>query len=77
MNSRNRSLDVLRGLAVLLVICHHYPFVPVMNCGWIGVDLSFVLAVPTAESGDYSGVSVNSDGRWLLAPHWVCNGEKQ
>jgi peptidoglycan/LPS O-acetylase OafA/YrhL len=44
VNTRNQSLDVLRGIAVLLVICDHYPLVPIMKAGWIGVDLFFVLS---------------------------------
>src|SRR6266571_2966218 len=44
MNSRNPSLDVLRGIAVLLVIFRHYPVSKVALGGWIGVDLFFVLS---------------------------------
>jgi peptidoglycan/LPS O-acetylase OafA/YrhL len=44
MNSRNQSLDVLRGIAVLLVICNHYRYLSFMRSGWIGVDLFFVLS---------------------------------
>lgn len=46
--TRNQSLDILRGIAILLVIVYHYaylfPLSPIMNCGWIGVDLFFVLS---------------------------------
>ncbi len=53
------QLDVLRGLAILLVLLHHTPFrlvyekdanwfysgyVAVQNLGWTGVDLFFVLS---------------------------------
>lgn len=44
MNSRNQSLDVLRGFAVLLVMCAHYQLFAAMGHGWIGVDLFFVLS---------------------------------
>ena len=44
MNSRNQSLDVLRGVAILLVMCDHFPLIPLMKAGWIGVDLFFVLS---------------------------------
>jgi peptidoglycan/LPS O-acetylase OafA/YrhL len=44
VNSRNPSLDVLRGLAILLVIAFHLdPFV-IFRIGFIGVDLFFVLS---------------------------------
>src|SRR5579864_7659062 len=43
MTARNQSLDVLRGLAVLLVIFSHCR-VPWLGAGWIGVDLFFVLS---------------------------------
>jgi peptidoglycan/LPS O-acetylase OafA/YrhL len=46
---RELSLDVLRGVAVLLVIFHHIPAIgPILkmaqNGGWVGVDLFFVLS---------------------------------
>lgn len=42
--TRNPSLDVLRGIAVLLVIVSHYPYFQWMTAGWFGVDLFFVLS---------------------------------
>lgn len=49
MNSltrRNQSLDVLRGTAILLVLCAHYVNVDrsFMKLGGIGVDLFFILS---------------------------------
>jgi peptidoglycan/LPS O-acetylase OafA/YrhL len=56
------GLDTLRALAILLVLCFHYPregapawFADVARFGWAGVDLFFVL----------SGFLI---GRQLLAP---------
>ena len=44
MANRNPSLDVLRGVAVFLVVLFHVG-VPFFNhTGWIGVDLFFVLS---------------------------------
>ena len=42
---RLKQLDVLRAVAVLLVLCSHVPSVEwLQRCGWIGVDLFFVLS---------------------------------
>ena len=42
--TRSRSLDVLRGVAILLVIGFHLNVWGVFKVGWIGVDLFFVLS---------------------------------
>ncbi|MDT5060846.1 MAG: hypothetical protein QOH63_1305 [Acidobacteriota bacterium] len=43
--TRLKQLDVLRAVAVLLVLCAHAPsFEWLQRCGWIGVDLFFVLS---------------------------------
>ncbi|HEU4876210.1 MAG TPA: acyltransferase [Pyrinomonadaceae bacterium] len=43
--TRLKELDVLRAVAVLLVLCSHVPsFDWLQRCGWIGVDLFFVLS---------------------------------
>jgi peptidoglycan/LPS O-acetylase OafA/YrhL len=45
VNSRNQSLDVLRGIAILLVLGRHYVHYQFWaQIGWIGVDLFFVLS---------------------------------
>ena len=42
---RLKQLDVIRAVAVLLVLCSHVPsFAWLQRCGWIGVDLFFVLS---------------------------------
>jgi peptidoglycan/LPS O-acetylase OafA/YrhL len=39
------QLDVLRGIAVLLVMGYHLPALPILsNAGYLGVDLFFVLS---------------------------------
>ena len=44
-STRNQSLDVLRCVAVLLVMGFHYPYYSLWGrLGWIGVDLFFVLS---------------------------------
>lgn len=43
--TRLKQLDVLRAVAVLLVLCSHvHSFDWLQRCGWIGVDLFFVLS---------------------------------
>ena len=42
---RNQSLDILRGIAILLVVLRHYEYPWIFRrIGWSGVDLFFVLS---------------------------------
>src|SRR4051794_29454248 len=42
---RNMNLDVLRGVAILLVLGRHFDYFPLWTrVGWAGVDLFFVLS---------------------------------
>src|SRR5688572_8009182 len=44
-NTRLNSVDLLRGIAVLLVICRHWNIAePITRAGWMGVDLFFVIS---------------------------------
>jgi len=42
--ARIPQLDLLRGIAVLMVMLFHYPLFNVFRIGWAGVDLFFVLS---------------------------------
>jgi peptidoglycan/LPS O-acetylase OafA/YrhL len=45
MTPRNHQLDLLRGIAILLVLGHHYVYFKYWTqFGWVGVDLFFVLS---------------------------------
>ena len=42
---RNKRLDILRCVAILMVIAHHSNSFPILTkVGWVGVDLFFVLS---------------------------------
>lgn len=61
-NTRNQNLDVLRGVAILLVLGSHYDYFHVWSkIGWSGVDLFFVL----------SGFLISG----LLFNEYRCNGQ--
>ncbi len=78
--SRNLTLDVLRAVAVLLVLGRHMPMPPVgvagreflltwVQGGWIGVDLFFVLSgflVSGLLFQEYQRRGTISGGRFLI-----------
>ena len=72
--TRNQSLDVLRGIAVLLVLCSHYPFADLMRYGWIGVDLFFVLSGFLISGLLFSEFS--KTGRINVTRFWIRRGFK-
>ncbi len=77
---RERHLDVLRGIAILLVIGRHLPMAPPaglvgfvarlwQNIGWMGVDLFFVLSgflISGVLLKDYQRSGSIAAGRFLL-----------
>ena len=77
MTGRLKQLDILRAIAVLMVIGYHWPeycpapwFIrPLQRCGWAGVDLFFVLSgflvsgLLFREHSKYGSVRV---GRFLI-----------
>lgn len=83
-NDRNRALDVLRGIAIVLVLLRHMPVAtapelaalvkPLKAAGWCGVDLFFVL------SGYLISGLLLSDlkklGRIRLSRFWLRRGLK-
>jgi peptidoglycan/LPS O-acetylase OafA/YrhL len=74
MTARNLSLDVLRGIAVLLVLGRHFGSAPWSPIGWWGVDLFFVLSgflISGLLFQDY-----NNLGRIRLGHFWIRRGWK-
>src|SRR5215471_10860874 len=66
---RYHSLDVLRGVAVLAVMCRHYVIWLPMAAGWAGVDLFFVLSgflISGLLFTDYKQNGRISVGRFLV-----------
>ena len=70
MIHRNQSLDVLRGLAILLVLGRHNEYYGLwQRAGWIGVDLFFVLSgflISGLLFSEYVETGTISLGRFLL-----------
>ncbi len=70
MIHRNRSLDVLRGLAILLVLGRHNEYYSLwQRAGWIGVDLFFVLSgflISGLLFSEYAETGTINLGRFLL-----------
>lgn len=68
--ARVRQLDVLRAFAVLLVMCAHvYSCEWLQRCGWVGVDLFFVLSgflVSGLLYNEYKKRASLAPGRFLL-----------
>src|SRR5258706_7023662 len=67
---RNKRLDVLRCVAVLMVVVHHSGAVPLLTkMGWVGVDLFFVLSgflISGLLYSEYKRKNSISFGRFLL-----------
>ena len=73
MNSRNQSLDVLRGIAILLVLGRHFNYFPLWRqAGWIGVDLFFVLS-GFLISGLLFG-NTRTQANWMCAASFFAGG---
>jgi peptidoglycan/LPS O-acetylase OafA/YrhL len=79
VNARNPSLDVLRGIAVLMIVLWHYAIVthqdsPMLAVGACGVDLFFVLSgflISGLLFADYK-----KTGRINLKRFWIRRGFK-
>ncbi|TAM82479.1 MAG: acyltransferase [Acidobacteria bacterium] len=72
---RNQSLDILRGIAILLVIGYHYSRIPLLfNFGWTGVDLFFVLSGFLISGLLFS--EYKRSGRIDAARFWIRRGFK-
>lgn len=69
-NSRSMGIDMLRGVAVLLVLFRHHPAAGVLNrTGWVGVDLFFVLSgflVSGLIFDEYNSGGTFHGGRFLI-----------
>ena len=74
MTSRNQSLDVLRGIAVIAIMLPHYQLNPRMNVGMVGVDLFFVLSGFLISGLLFS--ELRNHGKISLRRFWVRRGFK-
>jgi len=68
--SRNQPLDILRGVAILLVLTFHWPSLRTQfKMGWSGVDLFFVLSgflISGLLFSEYSRFREIRAGRFLI-----------
>lgn len=72
---RNQSLDILRGIAILLVVGYHFSRIPLLfNFGWTGVDLFFVLSGYLISGLLFS--EYKRSGRLNVPRFWIRRGFK-
>ena len=68
MSSRNQSLGVLRGIAILLVLGHHFVHYSFgAKVGWVGVDLFFVLSGFLISGLLFPNISAIKRSRWAAS----------
>ncbi len=74
-SGRNQSLDILRGIAILLVLGSHYRYFQLWaRIGWIGVDLFFVLSGFLISGLLFS--EYKKHGRVKVGRFWIRRGFK-
>ena len=72
---RNQPLDILRGIAILLVLGYHFSGITVLkNFGWTGVDLFFVLSGFLISGLLFS--EFKKHGRINVVRFWIRRGFK-
>jgi peptidoglycan/LPS O-acetylase OafA/YrhL len=72
---RNQPLDILRGIAILLVLGYHFSGITVLkNLGWTGVDLFFVLSGFLISGLLFN--EFNRHGRIDVIRFWIRRGFK-
>jgi peptidoglycan/LPS O-acetylase OafA/YrhL len=81
MKPRNLSLDVVRGIAIILVLIRHVPGEPtsgvlraIFELGWTGVDLFFVLSGYLISLLLYK--EMDTSGTIKLSRFWLRRGLK-